>query len=72
MLGFTACKASERGSPAALAAAGVCWQHSGRGAPSFTEGDILVTGGGGGRGVFFLSGVGESVLSVMDSQCDRL
>lgn len=47
------------------------WQSSGRGAPSFTKGDILVAGSGEGRG-FFLSDVGESVLSVMDSHCDRL
>lgn len=47
------------------------WQCSGRGAPSFTKGDILVPGSGEGRG-FFLSDVGESVLSVMDSHCDSL
>lgn len=43
----------------------------GSGAPSFTKGDILVAASGEGRG-FFLSDVGESVLSVMDSHCDRL
>lgn len=40
--------------------------------PSVIEGDILVAGSGEGRRGFFLSGVGESMLSVMDSQCDRL
>lgn len=47
------------------------WQCSGRAAPSFTKGEILVTGSGEGRGIF-LSDVGESVLSVMDSHCDSL
>lgn len=39
---------------------------------SFTEGDTPVPGSGEGRRGFFLSDVGESLLSVMDSHCDRL
>lgn len=51
----------------------VCgWQCSGRGAPSSTKGDRYPGGWQWGRKRVFLSDVGESVLSVMDSHCDRL
>lgn len=51
-----------------------CHREGGRGvgtAPSFAQGDVLVNATREGRG-FFLSDLGESVLPVMDSHCDRL
>lgn len=40
--------------------------------PSFTKGSIWMAGSGEGRGGFLLYGMGESVLSVIDSHGDRL